>query len=97
MPSNRLPAVLQRQINNATRQAQDVLLSTPSNIKQGTVNFNSSLSQYLYFASFDDGYISWIQDNQLAWTLRGPAMGPDTATEISTRPIPQEPMVGFNS
>ncbi|KAF9476634.1 glycoside hydrolase family 16 protein [Pholiota conissans] len=45
-----------------------------------------------YQTGFDDGYITWIQDNQLSWTLRGPAMGPDTATEISTRPIPQEPM-----
>ncbi|KAF5329451.1 hypothetical protein D9619_009169 [Psilocybe cf. subviscida] len=45
-----------------------------------------------YKTGFDDGYISWVQDAKLSWTLRGPAMGPDTATEISTRPIPQEPM-----
>ncbi|KAF8958578.1 beta-glucan synthesis-associated protein-domain-containing protein [Flammula alnicola] len=45
-----------------------------------------------YRTGFDDGYISWIQNGQLSWTLRGPAMGPDSATEISTRPIPLEPM-----
>lgn len=45
-----------------------------------------------YQTGFDNGYISWVQNNQLAWTLTAAAMGPDTATEISTRPIPQEPM-----
>ncbi|KAF9481165.1 glycoside hydrolase family 16 protein [Pholiota conissans] len=45
-----------------------------------------------YQTGFDDGYITWIQDSKLSWTLRGPAMGPDSDTEISTRPIPQEPM-----
>jgi len=42
---------------------------------------------------FDDGYISWVNAGELSWTLRGLAMGPDTATEIGTRPISQEPMV----
>jgi beta-glucanase (GH16 family) len=45
-----------------------------------------------YKTGFDDGYITWVQDSQHSWTLRGPAMGPDTAVEIGTRPISQEPM-----
>ncbi|KIM41999.1 glycoside hydrolase family 16 protein [Hebeloma cylindrosporum] len=45
-----------------------------------------------YKTGFDDGYITWVNGGELSWTLRGPAMGPDTATEIGTRPISQEPM-----
>ncbi|RPD63538.1 glycoside hydrolase family 16 protein [Lentinus tigrinus ALCF2SS1-6] len=39
-----------------------------------------------------DKYMAWIADGQLAWSLRQPGMGPDPISEISDRPIPQEPM-----
>lgn len=38
-------------------------------------------------------YISWISDSKLAWTLFAAGLGPDPLTEISARPISQEPMV----
>jgi len=44
-------------------------------------------------SSFDDAYITWINDGKQAWLLHAPGMGPDSATEISARPVPQEPMV----
>lgn len=40
----------------------------------------------------DNAYISWINDGKLAWTINAAGVGADTATEISARPIPQEPM-----
>lgn len=45
-----------------------------------------------YKPGFDDAYITWINDNQRAWTILVAAMGPDAATEISARPVPTEPM-----
>jgi hypothetical protein len=45
--------------------------------------------------SFDDGYITWINDGKVMWTIQGAGMGPDSATEIGARPIPQEPMVNL--
>ncbi|KAG1715994.1 hypothetical protein ID866_1159 [Astraeus odoratus] len=40
----------------------------------------------------DGGYISWITNDQVAWTLDAGAMAADSLVEISDRPIPQEPM-----
>lgn len=40
-------------------------------------------------------YLSWINDGKLAWTMTQPGLGPDTITEISGRPIPQEPLVSI--
>ena len=38
-------------------------------------------------------YISWVSDSKLAWTLLAAGIGPDPLTEISARPVSQEPMV----
>ncbi|KAG0703970.1 glycoside hydrolase family 16 protein, partial [Suillus ampliporus] len=40
----------------------------------------------------DGGYISWITNDVVAWTLDAGAMVADTVTQIADRPIPQEPM-----
>ncbi|KIM66344.1 glycoside hydrolase family 16 protein [Scleroderma citrinum Foug A] len=40
----------------------------------------------------DGGYISWITNDKLAWTLDASGMAADSLVEISDRPIPQEPM-----
>ncbi|TFK19870.1 beta-glucan synthesis-associated protein SKN1 [Coprinopsis marcescibilis] len=45
-----------------------------------------------YKSGFDDGYITWINDGQRAWTLFQAAMDGDTATEIGERLISREPM-----
>ena len=41
----------------------------------------------------DMQYITWISNNQIAWTLKAAGMGPDPSVEISARPVSQEPMV----
>ena len=38
-------------------------------------------------------YIGWINDGKLAWQLNQPGMDADSRVEISSRPIPPEPMV----
>ncbi|PPQ63460.1 hypothetical protein CVT24_004992 [Panaeolus cyanescens] len=45
-----------------------------------------------YKTGFDDGYITWVNDGKLSWTIRGPGLGPDALSGVNTRPIPQEPM-----
>ncbi|SJL05545.1 related to KRE6-glucan synthase subunit [Armillaria ostoyae] len=45
-----------------------------------------------YKPGYDDGYITWINNNKAAWTLKGPGLAADTRVEIAARPVPQEPM-----
>jgi len=45
-----------------------------------------------YVPGFDGAYISWISSGELAWTLNVAGMATDSKVEISSRPIPQEPM-----
>ncbi|KAH9476791.1 Beta-glucan synthesis-associated protein KRE6 [Psilocybe cubensis] len=52
----------------------------------------SSVYGFEYKPGFDDGYITWVSSGQLSWTLKGPAMGANTESEISQRPISSEPM-----
>ncbi|CAE6438898.1 unnamed protein product [Rhizoctonia solani] len=40
-----------------------------------------------------DGYITWVNDGQPSWTVRGAGMGPDARVELTGgRPVPMEPM-----
>ncbi|KAH6912592.1 beta-glucan synthesis-associated protein KRE6 [Coprinopsis sp. MPI-PUGE-AT-0042] len=45
-----------------------------------------------YKPGFDDSYITWVQNGEKAWSLFASALGPDPLAEISSRPVPQEPM-----
>ncbi|KAK7444002.1 hypothetical protein VKT23_015399 [Stygiomarasmius scandens] len=45
-----------------------------------------------YAPGFDDAYITWINDDQPAWTIFSAGVGADPVVEISARPVPQEPM-----
>ncbi|PSS37604.1 hypothetical protein PHLCEN_2v531 [Hermanssonia centrifuga] len=51
-----------------------------------------SVYGFQYQPGFDGGYISWIANNELAWTLKQGGMAADTRVEIDQRPVPQEPM-----
>ncbi|KAG8691066.1 hypothetical protein FRC11_007089 [Ceratobasidium sp. 423] len=44
------------------------------------------------YAPGTDGYITWVNDNKPAWTIRGAGMAADPIVEIGARPVPQEPM-----
>ncbi|WVQ73658.1 hypothetical protein IAR50_003238 [Cryptococcus sp. DSM 104548] len=39
-----------------------------------------------------DGYITWINGGEKAWTIRGAAMGPDEEAEVGQRIVSDEPM-----
>ncbi|KAJ7312591.1 glycoside hydrolase family 16 protein [Mycena albidolilacea] len=45
-----------------------------------------------YKPGYADGYISWITDDKLVWTMNGNMVGADTATQIGARQVPVEPM-----
>lgn len=49
--------------------------------------------QYKPGNSADRAYITWINDNKMAWTLHAGGVGADPVAMISERVIPQEPMV----
>ena len=44
------------------------------------------------YAPGNDGYVTWVSDDRLAWTVRGAAMGANAVSMVSERPVPQEPM-----
>ncbi|KAF8920503.1 beta-glucan synthesis-associated protein [Mucidula mucida] len=79
-------------IGGKTQQAASVVTNTDPNCYQlgGTGCF--SVYGFEYKPGFDGAYIEWVSDNKPAWRLEGAGMGPDSGTEVSTRPIPQEPM-----
>ncbi|TRM66405.1 beta-glucan synthesis-associated protein [Schizophyllum amplum] len=45
-----------------------------------------------YVPGFDNSYITWINNNEKAWTMTGDGMAADTRVEIGPRPIPEEPL-----
>ncbi|KAA1471584.1 beta-glucan synthesis-associated [Dentipellis sp. KUC8613] len=45
-----------------------------------------------YVPGFDDAYMTWIANNQTAWTLYASGVGADERVNIGPRAIPQEPM-----
>jgi len=51
-----------------------------------------SVYGFEYKPGFDGAYITWINDNKVAWTLRSEGLAANPRTEIGPRSIPQEPM-----
>ncbi|TFK27265.1 beta-glucan synthesis-associated [Coprinopsis marcescibilis] len=77
---------------NAYQQTTSGLSRTNQNCYQtgGTGCF--AVYGFEYKPGFDDGYITWVNDNKPAWTIFSRGLGPDELTEISERAIPVEPM-----
>lgn len=46
----------------------------------------------LFFKRFDNGYITWVNDDKPTWTIYSGGMAADPLVNISARPIPMEPM-----
>ncbi|EAL19980.1 hypothetical protein CNBF3070 [Cryptococcus deneoformans B-3501A] len=44
------------------------------------------------YAPGADGYITWVNDNKKAWTVRGAAMGPNKEAGVDQRLVTEEPM-----
>ncbi|EJF62408.1 beta-glucan synthesis-associated [Dichomitus squalens] len=76
---------------SATQQATSVVTATDPNCYEYETGCYS-IYGFEYKPGFEDGYITWISNNQVSWTLNGPGMGPDSLVEIQERPVPGEPM-----
>ncbi|RDB16789.1 Beta-glucan synthesis-associated protein KRE6 [Hypsizygus marmoreus] len=78
-------------VGGITQMTTSVLTKTePTAYEENGGQF--AIYGFEYKPGFDDGYITWITNNQIAWTLRAPGLGPDPNVNISARPVPQEPM-----
>jgi len=73
------------------QQATSVLTVTDQNCYELAEGCYSTYA-FEYKPGFNTGYITWVSNGALAWTLKAPGMGADSRVEISARPIPQEPM-----
>lgn len=51
-----------------------------------------SVYGFEYAPGFDNGYITWINDAKVSWTIMSAGLAGDTRTEIGPRPVSQEPM-----
>lgn len=75
-----------------TEQASSVVTTT----EQGCYTNETgcfSVYGFEYQPGFDNAYISWIANNELAWTAMQGGFAADPRVNISARPVPQEPMV----
>ncbi|KAJ7703191.1 beta-glucan synthesis-associated protein-domain-containing protein [Mycena rosella] len=74
-----------------TQQATSVVTSTdPACYEKDGGCF--SIYGFEYKPGFDDGYITWISNNTVSWTIKAAGLTADAAVNISARPVPQEPM-----
>ncbi|KAF9054959.1 glycoside hydrolase family 16 protein [Hymenopellis radicata] len=78
----------------STQQATSVVSHTNTDCYElgGTGCFSIYGFEYKPGFASDDSYISWVNDGKLAWTMLGAGMKADSGTEISARPVPEEPM-----
>ncbi|KAG7095456.1 hypothetical protein E1B28_006198 [Marasmius oreades] len=51
-----------------------------------------SIYGFEYKPGYNEGYISWMSNNRLSWTIKGSGLAADENVKISARPISQEPM-----
>ncbi|KAH9837168.1 beta-glucan synthesis-associated [Rhodofomes roseus] len=87
---NETDTFLNSYLGGVYQQATSAVSYTDQNAYEETGGY--AVYGVQYKPGFDDAYISWINNNQVAWTLQAGGVGADSVTEISARPIPQEPM-----
>ncbi|KAJ6621580.1 beta-glucan synthesis-associated protein [Mycena sp. CBHHK59/15] len=88
---NLVNSTLNTYIGGAFQQATSVVTQTSQTCYQ-LIEPCFGVFGFEYQPGFDNAYISWISDGQLAWTLNQAGMAADTAVEISARSVPQEPL-----
>ncbi|KAL1946515.1 hypothetical protein VTO73DRAFT_14619 [Trametes versicolor] len=76
---------------SVTQQATSVVTATDPNCYEYDLGC-FSIYGFEYQPGFEEGYITWVSNNKVSWTLMGTGMGPDPTVEISERPVPPEPM-----
>ncbi|KAK0188685.1 glycoside hydrolase family 16 protein [Armillaria mellea] len=75
------------------QQATSVVSTTNSSCYQLSSGcFTTYGFEYKPGYESDNAYITWINNGKVAWTINAAGVGADTATEISARPVPQEPL-----
>ncbi|KZP16772.1 glycoside hydrolase family 16 protein [Athelia psychrophila] len=84
-------SLLNTYIGGEDQQASSVVTTTNQDCYQ-TRTQCMNVYGIEYKPGFDNAYISWIANGAVAWTINGGGLAADTATEISARPIPQEPL-----
>ncbi|KAI0756923.1 glycoside hydrolase family 16 protein [Daedaleopsis nitida] len=75
----------------AYQQATSVITATNQQAYELTGG-EFAIYGFQYKPGFGDAYIAWINDGKIAWEIQQPGMGPNSISEISDRPVPQEPM-----
>ncbi|XP_006461090.1 hypothetical protein AGABI2DRAFT_204568 [Agaricus bisporus var. bisporus H97] len=87
------PAISQQNsyVGGITQQATSVTTRTDPNSYEFSGGRYATYG-FEYKPGFDEGYITWISSGEMAWTLRGPGLGPDPSVQIGARPVSQEPM-----
>ncbi|KAJ6570509.1 beta-glucan synthesis-associated [Mycena vulgaris] len=73
------------------QQASSVVSTTNQDCYQ-LIKGCFAVQGFEYVPGYDNAYITWITDNKVTWTLNAAGVGADSATQISARPIPEEPM-----
>ena len=48
--------------------------------------YSNTRGQYKSNIAYNLKYITWISDDKVSWTFKGPGMGPDPSVQISARP-----------
>ncbi|KAF7324805.1 Beta-glucan synthesis-associated protein [Mycena kentingensis (nom. inval.)] len=79
-------------IGGVYQQATSVVTDTDQNCYELVDPHCRSVYGFEYKPGYSQGYISWINDNKLSWTLLGDGFAADPLVEIGPRPIPQEPL-----
>ncbi|KAL0577553.1 hypothetical protein V5O48_004451 [Marasmius crinis-equi] len=51
-----------------------------------------SLYGFEYKPGYNEGYITWLSDGVVTWTVNGAGLAKDDRVQLSARPVPVEPM-----
>ncbi|KAK0501521.1 glycoside hydrolase family 16 protein [Armillaria luteobubalina] len=87
-------STLNSYIGGSTQQATSVVSTTNSSCYQLADGcFTTYGFEYKPGYESDNAYITWINNGKVAWTINAAGAGADTATEISARPVPEEPLI----
>ncbi|KAF8973556.1 beta-glucan synthesis-associated [Flammula alnicola] len=89
--NNSTSSFLNTYMGGAFQQATSVVTETDQQCYELTGGCFSTYG-FEYQPGFDTGYITWISGGVAAWTIKAAGLAADSRVEISSRPIPQEPL-----
>ena len=72
------------------QQATSAISQTDQNCYTGETGCSSIYG--FEYSPGPDGYITWLNNGQKAWTIRGVALGPNGDAEVGQRSMSEEPM-----